>query len=224
MNAYDYLLVAIPIVVLVVTLARINKKRKEAARANRAWEDFALQQGLREVKPESNVVTDINVEVLKKQLGAKRVPDSNPSKAFRGDNQGYPFELAMVIKHGHNASKMEIFTRMAIELPGVANDLRVYPEKISSKIGKMLGSQDIATGDEEFDKRFMIKGANPEEVQRYLSPDRRYLLLSHSKDLGQLEIANGCLYLIRKGQIGRVSELSMLHSSMGAMAASLANA
>jgi hypothetical protein len=215
---------AIPIVVVVFTLVRLNRRRKEGAKANLAWEDFALQHCLRKMEPKPNVVTEINLDVLKDKLGPKRVTDLSPSKSFRGDIQGYPFELALVIKHGHKSSKMEIFTRMAIELPGIAKDLRVYPEKISSKIGKMLGSQDITTGDEEFDKSFMIKGSNPDDVNRYLTPDRRHILLSGSKDLGQLEIAAGQLYAVRKGQVGELSELSLLSSKMAAMAASLADA
>jgi hypothetical protein len=52
---------------------------------------------------------------------------------------------------------------------------------------------------------------------------RRHILLSGPRDLDQLEIAAGRLYLIRKGRVGELSELSLLYSKIAAKAASLAD-
>ena len=51
------------------------------------------------------------------------------------------------------------YTRIRIAVDNRANgSLALYDETIFSKIGKALGMQDIQTGDEEIDKRFILKG------------------------------------------------------------------
>ena len=51
------------------------------------------------------------------------------------------------------------YTRVVIQINNRVNGkLAIYQETIFSQLGKALGMQDIQTGDEELDKRFILKG------------------------------------------------------------------
>lgn len=51
------------------------------------------------------------------------------------------------------------YTRIFIQVNNHANGkLAIYQETVFSQLGKVLGMQDIQTGDEELDKRFILKG------------------------------------------------------------------
>ena len=62
------------------------------------------------------------------------------------------------------------YTRIVLFVNNQANlYLALYEETIFSKIGKFFGTQDIQFGDDEFDRRFMIKGQPEEDVMRLLN-------------------------------------------------------
>ena len=62
------------------------------------------------------------------------------------------------------------YTRIVLFVNNQANlYLAMYEETIFSKIGKFFGTQDIQIGDDEFDRRFMIKGQPEEDVTRLLN-------------------------------------------------------
>jgi hypothetical protein len=47
--------------------------------------------------------------------------------------------------------------------------MKIYQETIFSKVGKMLGGQDIQVGDEQLDQRYVIKGQPETDVIKVLS-------------------------------------------------------
>ncbi len=54
------------------------------------------------------------------------------------------------------------YTRITLDVRNPANgSFALYNETVFSKIGKVLGMQDIQTGDEELDKHYIIKGQPP---------------------------------------------------------------
>jgi hypothetical protein len=75
---------------------------------------------------------------------------------------------------------------------GISTDLRsslglglkIYREHIFSGLGKMLGFQDIQTGDAAFDDRFVVKGHDPERVLRRLNGAVRRELLRYDDLVG----------------------------------------
>ena len=54
--------------------------------------------------------------------------------------------------------------------PNLGLGFKIYREGFLSGLGKMVGFQDIQTGDAEFDGRFTIKGADEGAVLQLLSP------------------------------------------------------
>jgi len=55
-------------------------------------------------------------------------------------------------------------------------NLHIYSERLSSKIGKLLGDWEIQVGDADFDSEFMVKGRDDNRVKAMLSPDVRRAL------------------------------------------------
>jgi hypothetical protein len=67
----------------------------------------------------------------------------------------------------------------------------------------------------------VIKGADPEEVRRYLTAERCSALKRYLKELDPIEVREDGLYLERKGLIKEMGDLEKLYSLMGAFALSL---
>jgi hypothetical protein len=110
---------------------------------------------------------------------------------------------------------------MKMQLFDLPKGLRVCGETLLRKVSKTLGAQDIKTGDQELDERAMIKGADPEEVRRYLTAERCSALKRYLKELDPVEVREDGLYLERKGMIKEIGELERLYSLIGTFASSL---
>ncbi|MFB6350330.1 MAG: hypothetical protein ABEN55_00805 [Bradymonadaceae bacterium] len=64
------------------------------------------------------------------------------------------------------------YTVYSVELPPTAPmDLVMYDERLFSKLGKLVGGQDIEVGRPEFDDAFIIKGGNPDQIREFLDRD-----------------------------------------------------
>jgi hypothetical protein len=62
------------------------------------------------------------------------------------------------------------YTRIVVLLNNAASfRMSISQEGLFSKLGKKLGMQDIATGDDEIDQRYLIKGEPEADVLRVLS-------------------------------------------------------
>ena len=69
--------------------------------------------------------------------------------------------------HGKSSTT---YTRIVVFVNNRANVyLALYEEGVFSKIGKFFGSEDIQVGDEEIDRRFIIKSRPPEVAPRLLT-------------------------------------------------------
>ncbi len=83
------------------------------------------------------------------------------------------------------------YTRIVLNLNQPANlDLTLSTEGLFSKVGKLLGMQDIQAGDEALDQRYMIKG----------QPENLVLSVLQSYDLRQRLLEAPSLYLHVHGQ------------------------
>lgn len=105
------------------------------------------------------------------RLGGKLVPGSffkQPRLAF--EHRGHPASLEFYSTGGRNPT---YYTQLLFNFSSNPPfEFRIYPEHLLSKLGKLLGGQDIQIGDEIFDARFMIKGSSPERVKALLAKQR----------------------------------------------------
>lgn len=85
--------------------------------------------------------------------------------------------------------------------------VRIYPERLFSRIGKFLGGQDIQLGDEQFDDKFMIKGSDQPRVKDFLSPDVRQAVF----ELRALTM-NDHIEISTESTALRIQKLSWLHA------------
>lgn len=76
-----------------------------------------------------------------------------------------------------------MFTRFrALVMNPTALYFQVYTETLGSKLGKLLGMQDIQIGDPQFDQAFIIKGNQPELIRKlFRSEELRKTMLRSSK-------------------------------------------
>jgi hypothetical protein len=81
--------------------------------------------------------------------------------------------------------------------------------------------QDITTGDDSFDRTFVVKGKDPAEVIYYLTPSRRMVLLAYADKLQGMELREEGLLLLKPGQTESVDLLEQIVSQMGSLASSL---
>jgi hypothetical protein len=160
-----------------------------------AWRAFAAAKGLREQKPEYPYTL-----------------------VFKGRNRGFPFVLERLRRRRGNSQ--ETFTRMTLTLTGLPAGLRIYRETAP---GKAPGPRGIETGDSGFDKTFVIRGKNAEDVRGYLTPERRHAVRTYMKELEWVRLLDDGLHWERIGQVTSMRELDRLHTGMGEFAAVLSH-
>lgn len=101
-----------------------------------------------------------------------------------------------------------LYTRLFFHLQrNVPVNVRIYPERLFSKIGKFLGGQDIQLGDVNFDDKFMIKGSDDARVKDFLSPDVRQAVF----ELRALTM-NDHIDISTESTALRIQKLSWLHA------------
>jgi len=202
---FGLLIILIVLSVYVFMMRGVKKQR----RLNRIWREFAESKGLKEQRASDGAIL-----------------------RFSGENRGMPFVLECTVTEGtpvrigtlelSSGEETKIFSRMSVRLPEVPHGLRLYKETTWSKLGKAVGMQDITTGDLAFDRAFVVKGADPDAVNAFLSPFRRITLVGHAADLEGLGLEKGELVVVRRGQIDKGEELERLFSRLGSIAADLA--
>ena len=79
-----------------------------------------------------------------------------------GTYRGRPLALDTYTRSSGKSSTTYTRIRMSVNNPS-ALSLAIYDENVLSKLGKVLGMQDIQVGDDELDRRFTFKG-RPEPV------------------------------------------------------------
>lgn len=64
----------------------------------------------------------------------------------------------------------------------------IFPEDFTDKIGKIFGLKDIEVGDLEFDKKFIIKSNNANQVKKMLTFETRRFLIEN--DVANFKLEN----------------------------------
>jgi hypothetical protein len=106
---------------------------------------------------------------LAERLGLNFEPGSFFSQpVVAGVYQRHQIKLdTFVRRSGKNSTT---YTRIVVTLNNAANfRMSISQEGLFSKLGKKLGVQEITTGDDELDQRFLIKGEPEADVKRVLS-------------------------------------------------------
>ena len=178
-----YVLNVVPVLffmALVFTLLR----RKQGLMA---WKSFALTHGLSHRPPETATFFSKRAAIAFRDPGE-----------VHGQIEGLPFRLYVAI-YGTSKDR-RIFTIMSVEIPGLPPGLTIYHENLFLKFTKMLGAQDVTTGDPGFDAAFVVKGNDPAAVLNWLNPQRRQAILHHIGDASDIDIREGRLQF-QRGQI-----------------------
>lgn len=106
---------------------------------------------------------------LASRLGLECIPGSflrNPSVAgtYRGRN------LTLDSFMRGSGKNRTTYTRIVTSVNNLTQlSMKVYQETVFSKVGKLLGGQDIKIGNEQFDQRYIIRGQPEMDVVLLLS-------------------------------------------------------
>jgi hypothetical protein len=83
-----------------------------------------------------------------------------------------------------NGKSSTVFTRMRAPYVNADNfRFKIYREGFFSPLGRALGMQDIAIGDPEFDRQFVVQGNDETKVKHFFDDDRLKTLLYAESDL-----------------------------------------
>jgi hypothetical protein len=90
---------------------------------------------------------------------------SKPSLTFV--HRGAPVQVDVYTTGGKNSRS---YTQVHLVWPDRTMRCEVYPERFTSRLGKLLGMTDVEIGSPEFDRDFIITGASPRHLRELLTP------------------------------------------------------
>ena len=90
-----------------------------------------------------------------------------------GSIQG--LQVLISTKHRGSGKNRSVWTRYVVGFPSIGPSVEMEPESIFSGWKALIGmkGQDIIVGDREFDDAVIVRGSDPNEIRRFLSPARR---------------------------------------------------
>lgn len=89
-----------------------------------------------------------------------------PTLSF--EHHGVSVQIDIYSTGGKNA---RYYTQVHVPWPDARTRCEVYPERFSSRLGKLLGMTDLEIGSPDFDREFIITGNSVEAVREVLTPD-----------------------------------------------------
>jgi hypothetical protein len=230
MQAIDVLFFSSLLLAFFLILGYLRRRMRKQQSLNEIWREFAAFKGLEELQVRDGQEEELTYE----DENFQDKPAANDYETilfFHGKNGNLPFALECFATQGtpmrigklnmSRGDRMKIFTRIKIGLNNLPKGLRVYGKTIWSGLGKAVGMQDITTGDDSFDRTFVVKGKDPAEVINYLTPSRRMVLLAYADKLQGMELREEGLLLLQPGQTESVDMLEQIYSQMGSLASSL---
>lgn len=117
----------------------------------------------------------------------------SPMPIMQGDYKGRRMHLHT--ERRRSGKHTYYYTILTMYAPGSNNfSFRLLKEGFFQKIGKMLGGQDIQTGDATFDKVFMLKSNSPEIALQVFDMQLCGKILDHQGWINSsLDLNNGAL-------------------------------
>lgn len=148
-----------------------------AKRKAKAWMDFAQTLGMR---------------------GSGTWPEMRMTGSIDGISVGIEHHRQITYDRDYSSAdrstdrKVKQWCQAWAGIPGGAGDLQIAEEGLFAKLAKLVGSQDIKTGDPKFDKRFIVKSSNTDSAVARLHPKARAALLSLEDTLrGEITVEDG---------------------------------
>jgi hypothetical protein len=160
------------IFVLAVVLAAVVWAQRAAERRRvDQLQELAPMMGFA-YSPESTKPGDSGIDAailafpLFRHRGAPRI--RNLMRARRVDGEELIFDFRYTVSSGKSSHTVEqtvaAFTRQGARLPA----FQMYPENVFSKLGQLLGGQDIDFDDnQEFSSRYVLRGDDPDAVRAW---------------------------------------------------------
>jgi len=100
------------------------------------------------------------------------------------------------------------FTRYRIDFPrALGLGLNLKEQGFISGVAAFFGSQDIETGDPQFDPRVVVKGADPRHIARFLTPARRLRIVRLFQNHPGCEIKDHAIEWSRRGGVTETAQL-----------------
>lgn len=153
----DSLFPLVPMIISGVVIAvRVLSSMREHEVFLGAWEAYAARRGLRFTPPKASLL-------------------SSQSATLDGTFEGIAFEVDTApTSQGRGA---EHFTRVrARAVDPIACTVAVREATALSGLGKLLGAQAVATGDPEFDAKFVVKTDREDDARSLLDDETRRAL------------------------------------------------
>ncbi|MFB6357376.1 MAG: tetratricopeptide repeat protein [bacterium] len=89
---------------------------------------------------------------------------------IKGTYNERPLKITVNTRGG--GKSQQSFTRLEVPVEGnLPEELELTNESFFNQIGQFFGRQDIEVGNREFDETVEVKGANPEEVRNFITPE-----------------------------------------------------
>ncbi len=182
---FFFALLGLFVLFLAVVAWRREKKRREA------FQRLALQLGLKYVREDSSIPRKYSF------LDALCRGESRRAfNVLRGNYNGHPvqvFDYRYVTRDSDDDKKTHHFSYFILEQEKIFPELRIYPETFMSKLGQMIGFDDIDFESLEFSKAFTVRSSDKKFAYDVCHARMMDYLLNH-RNLS-IEIENNCVAL-----------------------------
>ncbi len=119
---------------------------------------------------------------------------------IEGGYKGFWVRIDTYVVSSNNSS--QTYTRLrTYHHPPLGLGFKIEREGLFTGISKVLGSQDIETGDTNFDNNFLIKGHNVTGVLAMLNLEVRQAMLRYDQRPGHLKMDDNCITTTLTGLI-----------------------
>ena len=139
-------------------------------------------------------------------------PSSWQAGTITGPYQDFQVQI-YVFTRGGGKNKTTLTAVKTFVNPQLTLGLKIYREHALSGIGKVLGFQDIQTGDKAFDDRFLIKGKDEAGVLRLLTPSLRQEILRFDRFAARATVDDHGAYWEK---VGVISDRDLLVNALNA--------
>lgn len=215
------LAVALPALVALALVMFLGMRRHER-RVDQVWRRFAAAYGLHQRTPARAEGGDDNAwDAVKRAFDRDpiAVDAARAAPLYEGTNRGQPFQLARVYVRKQWTNGYDEYTRLAVALPDLPQDVRLRRARRSDRLLQAVGAPTVRTGDPRFDETATLTAKDGEAARAYFTLDRREALRRYLSTFpGELQLYRGHAVLARKGAVAEYNELTKLYAHLGDLA------
>jgi len=172
--------------------------------------------GLRLASPEVDDRQEIDwesVEATAKALGLTRVSErqlfGEQVRVLHGTFKELDVEVE--VSRGH----WKPYVRLTIGFPRrLAQDLSVESSQPSGMVSQLRRWHEIKMDDQEFDKRFIVKGRDPDRLSQVFPEGTRYQLVRLAREVDDIHISDDTMFLFAERALEGKSLTKLLKKSL----------